>query len=136
MWWRATPAGEWVEAHNSRGATTTAARWLVVDGEAGGPGQASTYVLVANTGGAAQGVRFTLLPEAGAPRTVTDTVSAHGRYSLDVAAAFPGLAGTRFSVVVESTSGSAPLVVERASYSSTPSTPWASGTNALAVPLP
>ncbi len=136
MWWRATPAGEWVEAHNSRGATTTAARWLVVDGEAGGPGQASTYVLVANTGGAAQGVRFTLLPEAGAPRTVTDTVSAHGRYSLDVAAAFPGLAGTRFSVVVESTSGSAPLVVERASYSSTPSTPWASGTNALAMPLP
>ena len=71
MWWRATPTGEWVEAHNSRGATATAARWLVADGEAGGAGQASTYVLVANTSGAAQGVRFTLLPEAGAPRTVT-----------------------------------------------------------------
>ena len=136
MWWRASPAGEWVEAHNSRGATATAARWLVADGEAGGVGQASTYVLVANTSGTAQSVRFTLLPEAGAPRTVTDTVSANGRFSLDVAAAFPGLAGTRFSVLVESTGGSAPLVVERASYSSTPTTPWASGTNALAMPLP
>jgi hypothetical protein len=136
MWWRASPAGEWVEAHNSRGATATAARWLVADGEAGGAGQASTYVLVANTSGTAQSVRFTLLPEAGASRTVTDTVSANGRFSLDVAAAFPGLAGTRFSVLVESTGGSAPLVVERASYSSTPTTPWASGTNALAMPLP
>jgi hypothetical protein len=136
MWWRATPAGEWVEAHNSRGATATAARWLVADGEAGGAGQASTYVLVANTSGTAQGVRFTLLPEAGAPRTVTDTVSANGRFSLDVAAAFPDVAHTRFSVLVESTSGAAPLVVERASYSSTPTTAWASGTNALAMPLP
>ena len=136
MWWRATPGGEWVEAHNSRGATSTAPRWVVSDGEAGGPAQASTYVLVANTSGAPASVRFTLLPETGTPRSVVDTVSANGRFSLDVAAAFPEAGHSRFSVLVESVTGTAPLVVERASYSSTPTTPWASGTNALAMPVP
>ncbi|BCS32845.2 hypothetical protein TBR22_A20690 [Luteitalea sp. TBR-22] len=136
MWWRATPDGEWVEAHNSRGTTTTAARWLVADGEAGGPGQASTYVLVANTGATAAGVKFTLLTEQGAGRTVQDTVTANGRYSLDVAATFPEVASGRFSVLVESVTGTAPLVVERASYSSTATTTWAAGTNAVAMPLP
>ena len=42
----------------------------------------------------------------------------------------------RFSVLVEGTTATAPLVVERASYSSTPTTPWAAGTNSLAMPLP
>ncbi|MBA2355582.1 MAG: IPT/TIG domain-containing protein [Acidobacteria bacterium] len=136
MWWKSTPTGEWVEAHNSRGVTTTAARWLVADGESGGPGEASTYVLVANTGNAPAPVRFTLLTEAGTTRTVQDTVTANGRYSLDVAGAFPEARGTRFSVLVEGVSGTATLVVERASYSSTPGTTWASGTNSLAMPLP
>ncbi len=137
MWWKSAPgSGEWVEAHNSRGVTTTAARWLVADGDAGGPGQASTYVLVANTGSTPAAVRFTLLTEAGTTRTVQDTVTANGRYSMDVAGTFPEARGTRFSVLVEGVSAGAPLVVERASYSSTPSTPWASGTNSLAMPLP
>ena len=55
---------------------------------------------------------------------------------MDVAGSFPEAQGTRFSVLVESVSGAAPLVVERASYSSTSTTPWAAGTNSLAVPLP
>ena len=136
MWWRADAAGEWVEAHNSRGVTATAARWLVADGEAGGPGQASTYVLVANTGGAVAPVRFTLLTESGATRTVEDVVTANGRYSLDVAGTFPEARHSRFSLLVESADGTAPLVVERASYSSTATTRWAAGTNSLAIPLP
>ena len=136
MWWRATPTGEWTEAHNSRGVTTTAARWLVADGESGGPRDASTYVLVANTAGVDAPVRFTLLTETGATRTVQDLVTANGRYSMDVASAFPEARGTRFSVLVESVAGTASLVVERASYTSTPTTVWAAGTNSLAVPLP
>jgi hypothetical protein len=136
MWWRATPGGEWIESHNNRAVTTTAARWLVADGESGGPGQASTYVLVANTGSSAAKVNFTLLSESGAVRTVQDTVSANGRYSMDVASTFPEARGTRFSLLVESTSALTPLVVERASYSSTPTTSWAAGTNSLAMPLP
>ena len=136
MWWRASAAGEWIEAHNSRGVTTTAPRWLVADGEAGGAAQASTYVLVANTATTAATVRFTLLTEHGGTRAIQDVVSGNGRYSLDVAATFPEVAHARFSVLVESVSGSAPLVVERASYTSTPTTPWAAGTNSLAVPLP
>ena len=136
MWWRATAAGEWVEAHNSRGVTTTAARWLVADGEAGGAGQASTYVLVANTGVTAQPIAITLLPEQGAPRTVAAVVSGNGRFTIDVAGTFPEVAEGRFSVLVEGTNATAPLVVERASYTSTPGTPWAAGTNSLAMPLP
>ncbi len=137
MWWKSAPgAGEWVEAHNSRGVTTAAARWLVADGEAGGAGQASTFVLVANTGNVPATVRFTLLTEAGTTRTVQDTVTANGRYSMDVAGTFPEANNTRFSVLVEGASAAAALVVERASYSSTPSTPWASGTNSVGMPLP
>ena len=109
---------------------------MVADGESGGAGDASTYVLVANTAGADAPVKFTLLTETGATRTVQDTVTANGRYSMDVAGTFPEARGTRFSVLVESVAGTATLVVERASYTSTPTTAWAAGTNSLAVPLP
>ena len=119
MWWRATAAGEWIESHNNRAVTTTASRWLVADGESGGPGDASTYVLVANTGGSAMKVNFTLLSESGEVRTVQDTVTANGRYSMDVAGTFPEARGNKFSLLVEGVSALAPLVVERASYSST-----------------
>ncbi len=136
MWWRTDAAGEWVEAHNSRGVTTTSARWLVADGEAGGAGHASTYVLVANTGVEAATVRFTLLTEAGTTHTVQDVVSGQGRYSLDVAGSFPQATNSRFSVLVESVDDKGSLVVERASYSSTAATPWAAGSNSVAVPLP
>ena len=136
MWWAATPGGAWTEAHNNRGTTTTAARWIVADGEAGGAGQASTYVLVANTGSTEAPVRFTLLTEGGQTATAEGVVSANGRYTIDVAGTFPQARNSRFSVLVESVSGSAPLVVERASYSSTAATPWAAGTNSLALPLP
>ena len=108
----------------------------MADGESGGAGDAVTYVLVANTLATAAKVNFTLLTEAGVTRTIQDTVTANGRYSLDVTGAFPEARGTRFSVLVESVTGTAQLVVERASYSSTPTTPWAAGTNALAMPLP
>jgi hypothetical protein len=53
-----------------------------------------------------------------------------------VAQTFPAALGRRFSVMVESTDGSTSLVVERSSYVSTPTTPWAAGTNSPATPLP
>jgi hypothetical protein len=136
MFWRATPEGDWIEAHTSRGSTTMGARWLVADGEAGGAGDASTYVLVANLANVDAPVRFTLLTETGVTRTLDGTVAAKGRYSLNVAAAFPEARDTRFSVLVESVTGTAPLVVERSSYMSTPTTPWAAGTNSPATLIP
>ncbi len=136
MWWRAAPGGDWIESHNNRAVTTTAARWLVADGESGGPGDASTYVLVANTGTFGTKVNFTLLSESGAVRTVQDTVLANSRYSMDIAGTFPEARGQRTSILVEAVTPSAALVVERASYSSTPATPWAAGTSSLAMPLP
>lgn len=136
MRWRASASGDWIGAHASRGATAMAARWLVADGEAGGPGEAVTYVLVANPTGTDTPVRFTLLTEAGTTHTTDAIVSAQGRYSLNVASAFPDAVGTRFSVAIESIDGSSSLVVERSSYTSTPTTPWAAGTNSPAVPIP
>ena len=44
---------------------------------------------MANTAAAETQVAFTLLTEAGTSRTVHDTVTANGRYSLDVAGTFP-----------------------------------------------
>ncbi|MGV3516271.1 IPT/TIG domain-containing protein [Luteitalea sp.] len=136
MRWRASASSDWIGAHASRGATAMAARWLVADGEAGGPGEAVTYVLVANPTSNDTPVRFTLLTEAGTTHTTDAIVSAQGRYSLNVASAFPDAVGTRFSVVIESADGSASLVVERSSYTSTPTTPWAAGTNSPAVAIP
>ena len=105
-------------------------------GEAGGEGDASTWVLVANTGATEQRVRFTLLTETGPGRSIEDVVSGNGRYTLSAAGSFPEATGTRFSILVEAIDAAAPLVVERASYSSTRSTTWAAGTNALAMALP
>ena len=89
-----------------------------------------------STAAASAKVTFTLLTETGVTRTVRETVTANGRYSMDVAGTFPEARGTRFSVLVEGVSSTAALVVERASYSSTPTTTWAAGTNSLAMPLP
>jgi hypothetical protein len=136
MRWRAQATGDWVGAHSSHGATETAARWLVAEGEAGGTGAASTYVLVANLASTDTPVRFTLLTEDGSVHMTDAFVPASGRYSLDVAQTFPAALGRRFSVMVESTDGSTSLVVERSSYVSTPTTPWAAGTNSPATPLP
>ncbi|MBA2353171.1 MAG: IPT/TIG domain-containing protein [Acidobacteria bacterium] len=136
MWWRATPEGEWTEAHNSAGVTRTAARWVVADGSAGGDGRASTYVLVANTGLEPAPVKVTLLSETGpAISAPVFEVDGQGRFTIDVAGMFPQAANRRFSVLVESTTG-APLVVERATYSDAAGVPWAAGTNSLGMPLP
>lgn len=135
MWWRGSSGSEWTEAHNSAGVTATASRWVVADGEAGGSTNATTFVLVANTGPEPAGVRFTLLGEDGTTHTIDDVVSGNGRYSLDVAAAFAEARNQRFSVLVESLSGSAPLVVERATYWDAGGITWAAGTNSLGMPL-
>ena len=56
MWWPGpeTTGEFWYEAHNSPGATTTALRWALADGEVAGADGAETYVLIANPDGAAR----------------------------------------------------------------------------------
>ena len=59
------PAFPWYEGHASAGVTATGTRWALADGEAGGPLETQTYILIANTGSAAATVRVTLLLEDG-----------------------------------------------------------------------
>jgi hypothetical protein len=133
MWWPGVPGGAWTEAHNSAGATGTASRWVLADGESSST--AWTFVLVANTHNAATTVRFTLLGVSGEGRSVVAQVPAQQRFSIDVATTFPEALGTRFGLLVESLDA-APLVVERATYRDAVGIRWAAGTNSLGTPLP
>ncbi|MEO5823964.1 MAG: hypothetical protein ABIT71_25945 [Vicinamibacteraceae bacterium] len=139
-----TPAF-WAEAHNSPGTTTTATRWMLADGEAGGTRQAQTFVLIANTSATAGRVRVTALRDL--PTTPTELPLPAPSVTLDLPAnsrttvpmhAIAALAETRFGVLVESidTAPLAQIVVERAMYWNAGGAIWAAGTNLLATPLP
>jgi hypothetical protein len=137
MWW---PYGieSWHEAHNSPGATATATRWAVADGESSGPPRnAATYVLVANTSAAPATIDVTTCFEDAAPLQRTYVLAPRSRFNVDVNAMIPEAAGRRFGVIVESTGAApAPIVVERAIYWDAAGVPWAAGGNALATRLP
>jgi hypothetical protein len=141
MWW---PHGQpWYEAHNSAGATTTGTKWAVGDGEVGNlPDDTTTFLLIANTAGAAAPVRITLLFETGAAISQDFSVPANARFTVPVlpteAAPGPGHMrvprGTRFSAVVESLGGT-PIVVERAMYWNAAGQFWGAGSGLLATRL-
>jgi hypothetical protein len=138
MWW---PSPNWYEAHNSPGATKTATRWAVAEGEAAGPSAASTYVLIANTSTFAGSAVVTVLYEDGGSAQKTLALASSSRTNVNVLAEFPEAAGRRFGVVVESLAAAgqslpAQLVVERSMYYDAAGVPWAAGTNALAAILP
>ena len=132
----------WTEAHNSTGTTSTATRWVLADGEAGGSRGTQTFVLIANTSGTAGTVRITVLPDTpaaggGAPVVLTVTVPPNSRTTVPMND-IPGLAETRFGAIIESidTAPLAQLVVERAMYWNAGGEIWAAGTNLLATPVP
>jgi hypothetical protein len=159
MWWPGPSPATWAEAHNSAGATDTATRWGLADGEIGGPLGVETYVLIANTSGYDGTARVTLFFEDGTRAEKIVELVRNGRTTLPLGAARDterreaGLAergGTgfgpeatgRFGVVVESLpvagqAGPAAVVVERATYWNGPGAAfWGAGTNALGTPLP
>ena len=138
-----TPAF-WTEAHNSGGATSTATRWVLADGEGGGSRGAQTFVLIANTSPTPGRVRLTALPETLAPPEARPApvvkivdVPPNSRTTVPMHAE-PGLGETRFGILVESidTAPLAQLVVERAMYWNAGGEIWAAGTNLLATPVP
>jgi pimeloyl-ACP methyl ester carboxylesterase len=136
MWWPGPEATDWAEAHNSAGATSTASRWVLAEGEVGPASGTETYILIANTSAFAGSARVTLLFDDGTTVDRTFPLNPNSRFNVDVAAEFPAAAGRRFGALVESL-GDLParLVVERAMYSDAASTNWAAGTNALATGL-
>lgn len=129
----------WTEAHNSPGSTTTAARWVLADGEDGGAAGTKTYVLIANPSNLDARVRVTALGERGPLPPLVLTVAAHSRQTIDAGGAL-GVAGQRFATIVESVAEDTftvvPLVVERAMYWDAGGVVWAAGTNVLGTPMP
>lgn len=151
MWWWGS-YWAWTEAHNSAGAVETGIAWALASGYLGGPGQAATYVLVANTSPFPALVRATLYFENGQTATTEMTLAANSRANFNLApqhiADYPTLvpyfsatevaAGKRFGVRVESLDtahGPAQIVVERAMYWSAEGVWWAAGTGLVAVRL-
>jgi hypothetical protein len=134
MWW---PQGNWYEGHLSLGATTTARKWALAEGEVGGAQEAQTYVLIANTsntaGTATVNVWLEGNPVAPVATTVVD-LHANSRTNVPVASLFQVVGNPRVAVTVESTN--ADLVVERAIYWNVGGVIWAAGTAALGTPLP
>ncbi|MCU0256142.1 MAG: hypothetical protein MUF60_05325 [Vicinamibacterales bacterium] len=135
MWWANGPAN-WLEAHNSAGATQTGTLWALAEGEVGGPAAQETYLLVANTSAFAGQARVTLVFEDGATAERTFALPPTSRTNVAVGLDFPEAVGKRFGAMVESL-GDVPaqVVVERAMYSSAGGASWAAGTNALATRL-
>lgn len=137
MWWPGPTATTWHEAHNSPGATGTGTRWVLAEGELGGPASVQTYILIANTSPTPGRARLTLLFEDGTRAVRTVDLPASSRFNVDVAAVFPDAVEKRFGAVVESIGAfPAQIVVERAMYSSTADVTWAAGTNALGSLVP
>jgi len=139
MWWPspALAAAYWMEAHNSPGATATATRWAMAEGEVGGPQAAETYILIANTSAFGGSTRVTLYFDDGATAEKVVALPPRSRTTLGVSSEFPAASGRRFGAVVESLGATpAQIVVERAMYTSPGGVTWAAGTNALATPVP
>jgi uncharacterized repeat protein (TIGR03803 family) len=143
MWWPGPGAAAdfWYEAHNSPGATATATRWVVADGEIGGDSAASSYVLIANPSLGMGRARLVYFTEDGAGASYNVgyydvDLPPQSRTNVALAEVFPQVP-QRVGVVVESIGRNpVPIVVEHATYASPGGIMWASGTNALAVPVP
>lgn len=122
MYW---PGTGWLEGHASAGLTTLGTRWVLAEGEVGGPDRFETYVLVANPNPAPGTVVFTFLRESGAPIVVSRTVGANSRLTISASAA--GIpSGERFGILVDAT---LPVAVERSMYWDSSGRFWRGGTN-------
>lgn len=137
MWWPGPSAAQWAEAHNSAGASTTATRWALAEGEVGGSQGRETFILLANASPYAGSAKVTLLFQDGSTSSKVFPLVAKSRLNVAVATDFPLAANRRFGALIESLGDSpAELVVERAMYWNANNQYWAAGTNALGTPLP
>ncbi|MCL4848214.1 MAG: SBBP repeat-containing protein [Acidobacteria bacterium] len=141
MWWaRGGGAAGWYEGHNSVGVTETGARWALAEGELGGPRQAITYVLVANTSPFAGRIRARFYAEDGTTSACTFLIAANSRLNVnDEPTCFADMGGRRFATVVESEStgaGRPEIVVERAIYWNVGAELFGAGSNSVGTRLP
>ena len=139
MYWPGD-SSTWYEAHDSFGATQTAARWALAEGRVGGSEAFETYVLLANPTTSTATVRVTLLRQNGRPTLAREfTVPPTSRFNVyvnDADWAALGLEnGEGFGALVESINA-VPIAVERAMYWTLPGQFWTGGTSTTATKLP
>jgi hypothetical protein len=147
MWWPGPGWWNWYEGHCSVGSTTTGTLWALAEGQQGGPRNAETFVLVANTSPFVGRVRMTLVFEDGSTALAEMDIPANSRTTVWTGGAqagpgspFGGLTqGKRFGTLVESlpvdNGPAAGVVVERALYWDAGGQWWAAGTNSGATKL-
>jgi hypothetical protein len=136
MYWPNDGTG-WVEGHNAAGLTVTGTKWMLAEGEQGGPSNQATFVLVANTSTFGGDIKVTLLFEDGtAEVSRTFTLLPNSRFNLPLDGTFAVAQGKRFATIVESLGTTPPqIVVERAMYSDANGVFWAAGSSAVATKL-
>jgi type 1 glutamine amidotransferase len=140
MWWPGPSPLAWQEAHNTLGTTATGNRWALADGEAGGPNNARTYVLIATGDDPGAGAVMRVFVEGG-PTLEKLIPSAEleprRRYTFDIESEFSSVRGRRFGVEVQTLGTNSaqpmPIVVERAMYSDANGIFWAAGSNVVAT---
>jgi hypothetical protein len=123
---------EYYEGHTSVGTTATAQRWVVASGD--GDPATQTFVLIANTDNRPGQAEFRIMSPSGFVPSLQRVVDLppNSRTTVELT----GMPA-RYGVLVTS-SGPSPveLVVESAIYRSYAGVLWASGSNAVATPLP
>ena len=132
MWWPGPSPASWQEAHNAAGSTAAGSRWVLAEGEVGGPASIETYILIANTSSRGGRVRVRLFFEDGTTAENTYTLEPNSRFNVPVGFDFPQAVGRKCGAVVESLdTPPIELVVERAVYESPGGQRWAAGSDAL-----
>ena len=119
MWWPGPTAATWQEAHNSPGATTTGTRWALAEGEAGGPRQTETYILIANTSATAgHGAGHAALRGRHDGASGRSRSTANSRFNVAVGGDFPRPPASASAPSSRASARRRPqIVVERAMYS-------------------
>lgn len=126
--------GQWYEGHNSAALAAVGTRWGLAEGEAGGPHNVVSYILLANPTDQDAAVTVTILRDNGlAPIVVGKTVKANSRLTMN-SNQVPLGSGETFGVLVQSTNG-VPIAVERSMYWDGSGKPWVAGTNETGVLL-
>jgi hypothetical protein len=109
MYWG---GGQRLGAHNSKGVTAPAVEWFLAEGATG---FFDTYILIANPNDKATEVEITFLGPSSATKTVTVTVEANSRRTVN-AKVDGGVTFDAFSARLRSLDATAPIIVERAMY--------------------
>ncbi|MGH9160279.1 MAG: DUF5719 family protein, partial [Vicinamibacteraceae bacterium] len=135
MWWGS--GAPWWAGHAGPGVEAPASRWALAGMTAGGPGEVEPYLLLVNPHASAAEATLTLYFDDGtAPAKVTVPLGARNRTTVRLLNVVPEADGRRFGVVIESSDGTQPLVIEGATYATVNGQPLSTGDLVPAVPLP